>query len=119
MILAECNTVHLVWVLGHKRIQSNEIADQLALHPLIRHEPTCCISWTVTGQAIRDWTVREHQKDQQSTPAQKQAKCFLNKPSTKRPIKLLKFSRIKIRPMTQLLTEHRYLRRHLQIREIK
>jgi hypothetical protein len=66
MILAECNKVYLMWVLGHKGIEGNEIADQLArmgsLHTFIGPEPSCGISGRAAGWAIRDWVNREHQK---------------------------------------------------------
>jgi ribonuclease HI len=30
MILAECNNAHLLWMPGHKGVEGNEIAEQLA-----------------------------------------------------------------------------------------
>jgi hypothetical protein len=58
MILAECNTVHLIWVPGLKGIKDNEIVDQLArmgsLYPFIGPETACGISGSVAGWAIRD-----------------------------------------------------------------
>jgi hypothetical protein len=48
MILAECNNVQLLWVQGHKWIEGNETANQLAnrgsLHPLAGPESACGIS---------------------------------------------------------------------------
>jgi ribonuclease HI len=72
MILAECNKVYLLWVLGHKGIQGNDIANQLASkgsqHLFIGPEPACGISGRVAERAIRDWVCREHQKYWQSIP---------------------------------------------------
>jgi hypothetical protein len=66
MILVECNSVQLLWVLGHKGAEGNETADQLAkrslLHPFIGPEPACGISDTVTGRVFMDWVHREHQE---------------------------------------------------------
>jgi hypothetical protein len=42
MVLAECTSFHFLWVLAHKEIEGNEIADQLAkrgsLYPFIGPE---------------------------------------------------------------------------------
>jgi hypothetical protein len=55
---AEHNRVHLMWVLGHKGTDDNEIVDQLAemsyLHTLTGLESACCISESVVRQAFRD-----------------------------------------------------------------
>jgi ribonuclease HI len=64
MILAERNSVELLWVPGHKGTGGNEIADQLAerglQHPVMEPEPACGISDTVVGQIIGDCMCREH-----------------------------------------------------------
>jgi hypothetical protein len=86
--LAEHKRVQLVWVQGHKGIEGNETADQLAkrgsLHPLIGPEPACGISERVAKRAIRDWVCREHQKYWQSTPEQTHARNVIPKLSAKR-----------------------------------
>jgi hypothetical protein len=117
MILAECNKVHLMWVPGHKGIEGNEIADQLArrgsLNLLTGPEPACSISERVAWRAIRDWVYREHHKYWKSIFGQKHAKCFLDGPSTKRTIEYLKLSRFQARQVTGLLTGHCHLKGHL------
>jgi ribonuclease HI len=66
MILAECNNVQLLWVLGHEGNESNEIADQLAkrglLHPFIGPELNCGTSNRDAEWVIRNWLCREHQE---------------------------------------------------------
>jgi ribonuclease HI len=48
MVLAECNNVQLLWMLGHKGTEGDENADQLArrglLYKLIGPKSTCSIS---------------------------------------------------------------------------
>jgi hypothetical protein len=78
-----------------------------SLHPFIGPEPACGISETVAGQAIRDWTHREHHKYWQSILGQKHAKGFLEGPLLRQL--LLKLSRFQIRQVTG----HCYLRGHL------
>jgi hypothetical protein len=99
-----------MWVLG---IEGNEIADQLvkmsSLHPFIGPEPVCGISETVARQAITDWVRREHHKYWQSTLGQKHAKVFLDGSSAKRMAEHLKLSRLQIRKVTGLSTEHCHL----------
>jgi ribonuclease HI len=64
--LAEHNRLQLVWVLGHMRIDRNEIADQLARqgssHPLTGPEPALGISAKVAKGVIRDWMSRKHEE---------------------------------------------------------
>jgi ribonuclease HI len=53
----------LIWVLGHRVIQGNENADQLARlgseHPFIGPEPASDISVGIAKRVARDWTSRE------------------------------------------------------------
>jgi hypothetical protein len=81
--LAEYNSVQLVWVLGHMRIEGNEISEQLARegssHLLIGLEPALEISADVPGGMIRDWVNRKHDEHWQSICGQRQAKgCLKN-----------------------------------------
>jgi hypothetical protein len=57
----------LLLFIGHKGIEGNEPADQLAkwgsLHQFIGSEPACGNSDRVAGRVIRDWMCREHQEN--------------------------------------------------------
>jgi len=61
--LAERDRVQLVWVLGHIRIEGNEITEQLAregfLQLFIGPEHALEISAEVPAGAIRDWMNRK------------------------------------------------------------
>jgi ribonuclease HI len=58
--LAERNIVQLIGVTGHRGIEGNETADQLARLgsecPSIEPEPACCISAGNAKKVVRDWT---------------------------------------------------------------
>jgi ribonuclease HI len=59
MRLAKHNRVQLIWVVGHKDIEGNEIADQLpklgSECPLIGPEPACAISAGTAKKTVMDW----------------------------------------------------------------
>jgi ribonuclease HI len=79
--LAEHNTVQLVWVPGHMRIDGNEIADYLtresSSHPLRGPEHALGISAKVARGVTGDWTNRKHEEHLQSIREQRQATGLL------------------------------------------
>jgi hypothetical protein len=60
------NRVKLIWVPGHKVIDVNEIADQLAKvgseSLLMCLEPACGNSMAVAKKVVSDWTVKSPQE---------------------------------------------------------
>jgi hypothetical protein len=66
MILPECSSVQLLWVLEHKGTDGNQLAKK----------GLTGISDRVERQVIRDWMCKEHQDYWQAIPGQRHAKAF-------------------------------------------
>jgi hypothetical protein len=115
--LATHNRVQLIWVPGHESIAGNGTADQLTKtgcqHLFIGPEPACSILVGVAKKAIRDWTIRNHQKYWESLTGLKQTKRFTQGPSAKRTKELLKLNRTQVRWVVGLLTGHCHLKGRL------
>jgi ribonuclease HI len=64
--LEEHNRGQVTWLLGHRGIEDNETANQLARpgsEPLFAGpEPASGISAGVAKKAVRDWANRDHKK---------------------------------------------------------
>ena len=75
------NSVRLVWVPGDSGIPSNEEADRLArlasLTPYIGPEPVVGVSTTTVRNALKQWSLREHQRKWNFKPGCRQAKPML------------------------------------------
>jgi hypothetical protein len=103
-------------VPGHKGINGNEIADQLAgegtSHPITGPQPAPGLS-TKFVRMITDWTHRIHKEHWQSTCGQWQDKGLFKKPCARKSGELLSISRIQLRITTGLLTGHCHLKGHL------
>jgi hypothetical protein len=100
--------VQLLWMLGHKQIEGNKNANQIAkrglLHPSIRPEPTYDIFDRVAGQVNSNWTCREHQDYWQSIPGQRHSKSCLSKLSANPTVGLLKLIRFQTRHVNGTLS---------------
>jgi hypothetical protein len=72
-------------------------------------EPACSISIGVAKKAVRDWTNRDHKKNQESTTGFKQAKGLISAPSARRTKDLLKLNRDQLRWIAGLFTGHCHL----------
>jgi ribonuclease HI len=115
--LAELNSIEMIWVSGHKGIDGNEMADQVARQgsscPLTGPEPAMGISTKSAGEVIRELMNRKCVKYWQSIHGPKQAKGFLKRPSAKTAGELLSFSSNQLRIMTGLLKGYCHLKGHL------
>jgi hypothetical protein len=77
--LVEHNRVKLISVPGHRRLEGNEITDQLAKLgtecTFMGTEPAYGISAGVAKKTVRNWTNKDHKKYWESSIAFKCAKC--------------------------------------------
>lgn len=116
--LSANNHVMLKWVPGHRGIEGNEMADQLAkegaLRPFCGPEPICGISRATARDAVRNWAREEHQKLWQLTPGQKHSKLLIKNSSQALTKSLLTLERKDTRLAVALLTGHGHFRKHLQ-----
>jgi hypothetical protein len=63
---------------------ADQLARQCSSRPLSGTPPALGISAKVAMEVTRDWMNRKHEEYWQSIHGQKQAKGFLNRPSTKK-----------------------------------
>jgi hypothetical protein len=78
----------LIYVLGHRGIGGNEIANELARlgaeDPFTGPEPACRASAGVPEKAVRDWIIRNHMKYWESLTGLKYEKGFLQRTSARK-----------------------------------
>jgi ribonuclease HI len=116
--LSANNHVMLKWVPGHRGIEGNEKADQLAkegaVRPFYGPEPVCGISRATARDAAKKWAREEHQKQWQLIPGQRHSKRLIKNSSQALTRSLLLLGRKEIRLAVAFLTGHGHFRKHLQ-----
>ena len=113
--LAKHNRVRICWVPGHKGVEGNEIADELARKgastKLIGPEPACGLNWSSSLTSIKEWSERKRDNHWNQTHLTGGSKRLI-KPHARKDI--LTLPRRDLRNVTGLLTGHNNLRYHLQ-----
>jgi len=112
--------VGLYWVHIHAGVLGNEIADELArggsVLGYLGPEPAPGVSRLDTQKRLSHWLINQHcanWRDIDNTP--RQARELISGPSPGAKAKFLSFNRTQSRAVTDLLTGHKTLRRHLHL----
>lgn len=121
--LALNNSIHIYWIPGHSNHPGNEVADRLAKQGVekIVHaaEPIIPVSEAEIKQNIKNWATRQHSTYWHKLPYCRQTKMMIPSPDPKIWKKIQKFTRRNIMIITQMLTGHCTLQRHLAIMNIE
>lgn len=112
--LTKHNKLRLCWVPGHKGIEGNEVADELARQGantrFIGPEPHCGLNWSAVRGAIGEWKASARMAHWKHTPAIRQSKLLIQPFSRKDAILL---GRNDLRRIVGYLTGHNTLRYNL------
>lgn len=116
--LALSNDVSLIWVPGHRNIDGNEMADQLARDGSaglpVGPSPILPLSYGWVKSTIERWTRNTHFMRWTNSPEYGQSKIVLTSVSSPSFAKsLLKLSKKNLRRVTGFLTGHFLFKKHL------
>ena len=117
--LAVDNTVILNWIPGHEGHMGNEVADRLAKMGANMNiegpEPIIPLPGSAIRGAVREWGVRLHQKHWDERKDCRQTKMFIPRINIRHRKEILNSTRNNSKKLTQILTGHANLNRHLHI----
>ena len=115
--LARNNTVQMFWIPGHSNHLGNEVADRLAKLAVktttFGPEPIKPVSDTAIKAGIRTWSQKQHQQTWSNSRNCRQTRMMLPNITSKTWAQINKLSRTNLKRITQMLTGHSTLRRHL------
>ena len=117
--LAETNTVTLNWIPGHSGQLGNGVADNLANlgaeYPDEGLEPRLPVLESVITEFIKNWAKEEHNEKWTNTTEYRQTKLILPYTKHKWAKQASQLERNELRILTQIVTGHASLKRHLHI----
>ena len=125
--LARRNTVSLNWIPAHVGHRGNEVADRLAKRGAALPEPDRIppIPVSAVKQEIFRWEQSAHRKtwrrravDKDGKTFCRQTRMFLPDPNPRLWKKIRKYNIRKIKILTQMITGHSTLQRHLEVMKI-
>ena len=121
--LSEGNDVKLSWIPAHVGYIGNEIADRLAKlgakNPRNQEKLEVGVSKKFYRNSIRTWGTKKHQKRWDGRTEYRQTGMMLPTVDHKCWKLISKFNRRKMMHVTQIITGHNTLNRHLAIMKIK
>ena len=117
--LSETNTVTLNWIPGHSGQLGNGVADNLAKlgaeYPDEGLEPRLPVSDSVITGFIKNWAKDEHNEKWTNSTEYRQTKLILPDTQHRWAKQACKLERNELRILTQIVTGHANLKRHLHI----
>lgn len=122
-MLGQHNSLEIMWVPGHSDIVGNDKADELAkkgaeLRP-IGPEPILPICNALTSNRLKEAANEFHTERWRSASICKFGRLMVDKPDQKRAKYLLSLNRIQLKKVTEVLTGHCRLNRHLYVQGVK
>ena len=117
--IAENNTTTLHWIPGHTGQLGNGIADNLAKlgaeYPDEGLEPRIPVSNCTITTFLKNWSKEQHQQKWQNSTDYRQTKLVLPDTNHRWRKQADKLDKTDLRILTQLITGHANLKRHLHI----
>ena len=119
----KCRFLKLTWIPSHVGHLGNEVADRLAKRgsklKFTGPEPVIPISNKYRKTMIKEWSKKIHQAEWTKRTDCRQTKMMIPKANNTVWRQIKNFTRQKMRKITQILTGHSTLKRHLNIMQIE
>jgi ribonuclease HI len=121
--LSSRNTVQLFWIPGHSGHMGNEVADRLAKlgvkTKVFGPQPIIPVSEASIKGGIKEWSKQSHQQYWTNLPSCRQTRMMLPEINKQIWSQITKLSRTNMKRITQILTGHSTLQRHLYLMKME